>query len=267
MKFLNADHPVARPDGLRAWFGFVTAAPLRVLMLDFDGTLAPFTVDRLKTALYPGVGERLVRLAGRPRQRLIIVSGRTIADLRLLLPMNPHPECWGSHGWEHLAAGSDTPELHPMEDRHREGLDRAQKAASEEGWSDRIETKPASVALHWRGLSAVDREALERAAERRWGPIAAAADIGLHHFDGGLELRVPGRDKASVVETVLADIPQDAAVAYLGDDLTDEDAFRALDRQGFARPCPRGAEAHARRPVAPAPRRADRFSRSLDRRD
>jgi trehalose 6-phosphate phosphatase len=233
MKALHPTHPLARADGLNLWFRTVAASPLRVLMLDFDGTLAPFTVDRLKSALYPGVHERLARLADAPDHRLIVVSGRTIADLRQLLGMKPHPECWGSHGWEWLAPDCDEPVLHSPGPAQLDALDRAYDLARREGWERLIEIKPTSVALHWRGMSPEDRTALEDAGEALWSPLAAEAGIDLHRFDGGLELRVPGRDKGTVVDAVLADVPENGAVAYLGDDLTDEDAFRALDGRGL----------------------------------
>jgi len=49
---------------------------------------------------------------------------------------------------------------------------------------------------------------------------------------GGLELRVVGIDKGRAVDQILAGSPPEAAAAYLGDDLTDEDAFAALSGRG-----------------------------------
>jgi trehalose-6-phosphatase len=46
-----------------------------VLMLDYDGTLAPFVADRLSAKVYAGVAERLIRLAGVRGIRLAILSG------------------------------------------------------------------------------------------------------------------------------------------------------------------------------------------------
>jgi trehalose-phosphatase len=65
-------------------------------------------------------------------------------------------------------------------------------------------------------------------------------------FDGGVELRVPGRDKGTVVNAVLDEIAGTVAAAYLGDDQTDEDAFRALGDRGLkvlVRPEMRASEA------------------------
>ena len=52
-------------------------------------------------------------------------------------------------------------------------------------------------------------------------------------FDGGVEIRVRGRDKGSAVRAILEECGSNAAVAYLGDDFTDEDAFHALRGRGL----------------------------------
>ena len=56
------------------------AAPRSVLMLDYDGTLAPFHVDRFEATPYPGVDERLVTLSTIPQVRLVLVSGRSAGE-------------------------------------------------------------------------------------------------------------------------------------------------------------------------------------------
>jgi trehalose-phosphatase len=61
-------------------------------------------------------------------------------------------------------------------------------------------------------------------------------------------MRARGRDKGDAVREVLAGRPEGAACAYLGDDLTDEDAFAALDGRGLGvlvSHVPRGTRAHA----------------------
>jgi hypothetical protein len=61
-------------------------------------------------------------------------------------------------------------------------------------------------------------------------------------FDGGLELRAPGKNKGDAVSAILAESGPDFAAAYLGDDQTDENAFRAIKGRGLSilvRPEPR----------------------------
>ena len=55
-------------------------------MLDYDGTLAPFHINRFAATPYPGVEDRLATLSGLSRVRLVLVSGRSARELRDLLP-------------------------------------------------------------------------------------------------------------------------------------------------------------------------------------
>ena len=56
----------------------------------------------------------------------------------------------------------------------------------------------------------------------------------LLEFDGGVEMRMPDLDKGDAVRTVLQEVGPGVPTAYLGDDLTDEQAFRALGDRGLS---------------------------------
>ena len=71
-----------------------------LLCLDYDGTLAPFTIHRDKAFPYPGVVDSINELQI-PTLQTVIISGRSIDDLIPLLDgIDPLPQIWGSHGWE-----------------------------------------------------------------------------------------------------------------------------------------------------------------------
>ena len=205
----------------------IAAAPLRVLMLDYDGTLAPFRVERDQAVPYPGVRERVQALLEGERSRVVIVTGRALGEIDALLGVEPPPELWASHGWGHRGNGGEVQRF-PLPEAAARGLDLARRSIKEQGLEAASESKPASIALHWRGEPAEIAEERERAARRAWAPIAEGHGLQLHPFDGGIELRAPGRDKGAAVREVLSSAPPETAAAYLGDDLTDEDAFRAL---------------------------------------
>jgi trehalose 6-phosphate phosphatase len=80
----------------------VSSAPQRALLLDYDGTLAPFRVERDQAVPYPGVLGLVSAIIAAPRMRVVVISGRWTQDLLPLLPIEPRPEIWGSHGWERL---------------------------------------------------------------------------------------------------------------------------------------------------------------------
>ena len=217
---------------LRAFFDRVRRAADRMLLLDYDGTLAPFTVDRTRAVPYPSVKALLPELFHLPNSRTIIISGRAVADLAGLVGVQPLPEIWGSHGWEHLSADG-TYSLTSLDRSTRAVLRRAGEFLDLLNLPNLREDKPVSVAAHWRGLPTAEADSIQRQIRDAWTSLLGEAQLELHSFDGGLELRAKGRNKGSVVTEILAGHAADAAVAYLGDDLTDEDAFGALADKGL----------------------------------
>jgi trehalose-phosphatase len=68
----------------------------------------------------------------------------------------------------------------------------------------------------------------------QWSSLAEHPGLKLLHFEGGLELRITHPDKGDAVATVLKGLDENIPVAFLGDDLTDEDAFRKLSGRGLS---------------------------------
>ncbi|MEE9285799.1 MAG: trehalose-phosphatase [Dehalococcoidia bacterium] len=221
---------LAAPD--ETFYRSLETARARVLMLDYDGTLAPFREVRTEAVPYAGVREALLSILQGGGTKVVVVSGRALSDLVPLLGIVPLPEIWAAHGWERRTQDGRE-ELFPLSEAARGGLADAIGAAQRAGLETHCEVKPASVALHWRGLSPVEAEAARGKGAALWGAIAAASGLYLVDFDGGMELRVLGRDKGTAVRAILAESPPGAVAAYLGDDVTDEDAFRALPPNGL----------------------------------
>ncbi len=226
MKLLNPDM------NMDAFFSGLNSASERILLLDYDGTLAPFTEDPAEALPYPGVRDVLDILMEVEGQRVIIVTGRWIKSLEPLLDLRGKPEIWGSHGLERL-----TPEgfyeVATIGEEALEGLVAADEWVESAGFSGRVERKPGSVALHWRGLDEALRRGIEDAVRSKWDLMAQAWNLQLKEFDGGIELRAPGRNKGDAVRTVCRELSRGAQLAYFGDDFTDEDAFQALKGRGL----------------------------------
>ncbi|MBN1102718.1 MAG: hypothetical protein JXL84_04800, partial [Deltaproteobacteria bacterium] len=74
----------------------------RALLLDYDGTLAPFHSDPSRAFPYSGVPEMLNRIMSSGKTRVVVISGRWTKDLLPLLALRRQPEIWGSHGLERL---------------------------------------------------------------------------------------------------------------------------------------------------------------------
>jgi trehalose-phosphatase len=211
----------------------LTKASQKALLLDYDGTLAPFQVDPKIAYPYPGVTDLLKKILQCGDTRLVIITGRWIKDLMPLLKLERQPEVWGSHGLERLKEDGSY-EIAPMDEEVLKGLVVADEWIESMGLSDRCENKPGCLAIHWRGLSEDDINHIKKQVSPRWSLISDSWGLRLEEFDGGLELRVPGMNKGVAVRTILEEMDKDFVAAYLGDDLTDEDAFTAIKGKGIS---------------------------------
>ena len=73
-----------------------------LLLLDYDGTLAPFRTDRFKARPWKGVRELLAEIQAQGRSRMVAITGRPAAEIAPLLRLDPPLEVWGLHGAERL---------------------------------------------------------------------------------------------------------------------------------------------------------------------
>jgi trehalose-phosphatase len=95
------------------------------------------------------------------------------------------------------------------------------------------EFKTGSIAVHWRGLSRAAVEEVGVRALLGWRSIAERGGLELLEFDGGIEIRVPRAHKGDVVRFLVEEEGDGVPSAYLGDDNTDETAFRAIRDRGL----------------------------------
>lgn len=214
------------------WFRTLARASQAVLLLDYDGTLAPFTVERDQAAPYPGVSAALQEIIDRTQTRVVIISGRQAPEVVSLLGVDPPPEIFGLYGLQRLRADGGIDEL-PFDPLLAEALVEAERWLDYQGLRDLAEFKPGSIALHWRGLSQNRVTEVRERALLGWRPIAEGRGLALEPFDGGLEIRRKDCNKGDAVRAVLADVEEEIPAAYLGDDSADEQAFLAMRGRGL----------------------------------
>jgi trehalose-phosphatase len=200
-------------------------------MLDYDGTLAPFNPDRSHAFPYPEVPPLLREIMDKGTQ-VVLVTGRPSRELVLLCGLYPHPEIWGSHGLERLTSEGEY-SVKPIDPAQESALLATAADLRALGLEPNMEMKPGGIAVHWRGLDQSEAEKIQKQVVRLWEPLVTAHSLKLLEFDGGIELRVTGTDKGYAVNSILKQHGENAAVAYLGDDQTDEDAFLALKNRGL----------------------------------
>jgi trehalose 6-phosphate phosphatase len=196
----------------------VTHRPL-LLASDYDGVLARLRDDPAAAVPEPGVGDLLARLAAVDEVTVALVSGRGVADLQATSGFTGPFRWIGSHGAEF--DGPLTGDLAVRRDALAADLAPLVDAVP----GARLEVKPASVAVHVRPVA--DRDAAARLlADAAAGP-GAASDLTAKPGKDVLELAVTDADKGSALARLRGELGAQA-VLYLGDDVTDEDGFRAL---------------------------------------
>jgi trehalose 6-phosphate phosphatase len=219
------------------------------VFLDYDGTLTPI-VDRPEDAwLAPAMRERVARLAA--RLPVAVVSGRDLADVR------------GRVGLEGITyAGSHGLDIDGPGGRRDAGPAAAAAVARATAVLRRrvgsvagvvIEPKRFGVSVHYRLVDPAAVPALVDAVDQ---VVREAA--GLRRRDGKMVLEVQPDvpwDKGRAVQSLVTLLGGRRAVhaLYLGDDRTDEDAFRALRSGGtgivvWSAPRPTAARYHLRDP-------------------
>lgn len=199
----------------------VASAPILLVACDLDGTLAPIVPHPREAKMDRLAEAALLRLSRMQHTGTALVSGRARSDLRERWPHGGDLHLIGSHGGEGLAAH---PPLSPALSETLSAL-RAQIARACDGvagaWA---EAKPLGVAVHYRQAEAVAAAELCRVLRT----IAAPFD-GVKVIDGKkvLEFVVGGGNKGLALQA-LRHRAGATSVVFIGDDVTDEDAFGVL---------------------------------------
>ncbi|MBM7505133.1 trehalose 6-phosphate synthase/phosphatase [Agromyces aurantiacus] len=229
LETLTGAGPIAPgvPDPVRAAIARLAEVPRLLVALDFDGTLAPI-VDRPDEARATDRARAAIeRLADSDDTRVALISGRALESLKDVAAPPVAALLSGSHGVElQLDGGGVTLDLRETEltrlDRLIEIVEDA-ASTSEGAW---VERKPAGIALHTRRLGASAGAALQRVARER--VEAALPGLATRSGKNVLEFAVRASDKGEALTRLRQHSGADA-VLYVGDDVTDEDAFATLE--------------------------------------
>jgi trehalose 6-phosphate phosphatase len=235
------------------------------VFLDYDGTLSRIAPTPAQAVPLPGTAELLRSLVAAPRVQVAIVSGRTIANVLHVLDV-PGLYYVGVHGAEvRLPDGeSEAVEATATVRSVLPGILRRlrERIADRPGvW---LEEKGAVVACHYRLAAPADAAAAARAVSdlayeyrRRGAPIEFMSGHAV------AEIRPAYVSKGKTVCTLLATHGRGALSIYIGDDQTDEDAFRQLPANAITvRVGPPGEPTQARYRVE-TPDDVQRFLRAV----
>ena len=201
------------------------------VFLDYDGTLTPIVSHPEDAWLSDSMQQTLRSLAA--RVPVAILSGRDLDDVRGRVLVDGIVYA-GSHGFDIAGAGglrrelgaAYLPVLDTAETELREALDEIPGA--------QLERKHFSVAAHYRNVNENDAFRVAQAAD-----AVAARHRELRRMDGKKVYELlPDIDwnKGNAVLWLLETLGlegRNALPIYIGDDRTDEDAFRALEQRGI----------------------------------
>jgi trehalose 6-phosphate phosphatase len=217
-----------------------------LLLLDYDGTLVEIAPRPELARPTQELVQVLARLASLPGLALVVVSGRSLTDLREFLPIRGL-NYLGSHGAEGLIDGE--PWTLKVDPGSREAQDELKRQvigqlADLSGWW--LETKPLGFALHYR-QAGPQEEAKVMSVLESW--LAQMDPAGPHQILRGkkvVEILPRGVSKgAAIQELRLFPGFSEYFPVYLGDDVTDESAFQVLQGRGLTIKVGAGATAAA----------------------
>jgi trehalose 6-phosphate phosphatase len=220
------------------------------LFLDYDGTLTPI-VDRPEEATLLEDMRRILGEAARVMP-VAVISGRDLADVRRMVNI-PEIVYAGSHGFEIQGQGLDLelPEgVDALDELEQAARILASKLAPIPG--ARLERKRFALAVHYRQVAAGDRAQVKTAVESIRSQCPGLRLTGgkkIHELRPEIDW-----DKGHAIRWLLAELNldgPDVLPIYIGDDETDEDAFRALHGRGLGilvadRPRPSAADYRVR---------------------
>lgn len=200
----------------------LATAPTLLVASDYDGTLSPIVDDPAKAVPDRESVVALRALAQLPGTHVAVISGRSLADLAVLLGEPDGVYLVGSHGSEFDVGFADALPPEAVELRKKVQAELESIAGDRRGFQ--IETKPASVAFHYRNADPdIAGPAVKQVED---GP---ATWEGVHVKRGKmvLELGVVSTNKGDAIETLRKRLSCGTAL-FIGDDVTDEDAFDRL---------------------------------------
>ena len=228
----RADLPTATEAELAELFGSRRPA----IFLDYDGVLTPIVSQPDLALISPDMRSAVRRLA--EVTTVAVVSGRDLEDVRSKVGVEGIHYA-GSHGFD--IVGPDgrpaAPELEELFDPYLEPLaDATETVEHELSHLDGVlvERKRFASAIHYRNVDrarVADVEGAVRDAASRFPNLAVTSGKEIFEFRPDLDWD-KGRAVEWLIDQIGIDVERQIPV-YLGDDVTDEDAFRALRATGL----------------------------------
>ncbi|MEA3328717.1 MAG: trehalose-phosphatase [Candidatus Omnitrophota bacterium] len=208
-----------------------------ILLTDYDGTLTPIVKHPGEAALSRNTKNLLRSISKKRRVKLGVLSGRSISDIKKLVGLK-NIIYSGNHGFEIETKRKLF--LHPHAKKARPALKQIYHSLSRRFSGDRqviIEDKRATVALHYRLAKGPKKvRQLKKIFRDITRPYVKDKKVRLKYGKKVLEAWPFSRvDKGWALKWIMNKLAvRKTLMIYLGDDRTDEDAFKAMGRRGIS---------------------------------
>jgi trehalose 6-phosphate synthase/phosphatase len=213
----------------------------RCVLLDYDGTLVPFSRIPSEASPDNAVKELLMRLSSDPKNHVVIISGRDIASLDRWLGEYPITLV-AEHGASFKKRGGAWQQMVSVSDLWKDEIRRIMQRFVLRCAGSFIEEKTNTIAWHYRNTQA--GLGFSRSRELLNNLSQLIQNTTLQVIDGNkvVEVRISGFDKGATALKIIGEMDPDF-VLCMGDDTTDEDMFKALEGEAYTIKVNNGASA------------------------
>jgi trehalose-phosphatase len=208
-----------------------------LLLFDYDGTLTPIVSRPCDAVLDNEMRDLLMRLSKEERFNIGIVSGRKLSDVKSLVKIKGIYYA-GNHGLELI--GPDIRFMHPDFVRFKPHIKKIKRQLERRLSHIKgviVEDKTITLSLHYRMSKANDVSMIKSVFKEITSPFLKTKKIRITKGKKVLEVRPPIKwDKGKALRLVekLTKKSGNALTIYIGDDVTDEDAFKVLKKRGIS---------------------------------
>lgn len=209
-----------------------------VLFLDYDGTLTPI-VERPEMAnLLPSNRKRLEALSKLKNVKIVIISGRALKDVKRRVGVSGLTYA-GNHGLEF-----EGPKIHRIHSAAKafRRLAKSIKSRLQRAYAFMpeilVENKTYTLSVHYRRVSEGKIAAAKMILLKEIGTYLEKSQAALTEGKKVWEIRPPtlwnkGKTVLFILKKMRVSIKKPLVPIYIGDDRTDESAFRALRQRGI----------------------------------
>ena len=214
-----------RPEITSVFFDQIRKNGKSILIFNYEGPPTPYAINKNRNLAILTPAEKLEKMISLGCE-VVVMSHLPVLNTKDLMGLRSPLEIWGASGVE-LLTTDGTIKTTDVDFNQAEGLHRAKQQAKNFITPDRITVRSSSLEVSWKDLDKSEITELKQQLEDAWKGLDTKFNLKSVVFEDGIELVARGFDKGSLVKRIL-DLHPSSPSCYLGNDSSDEEAFRAL---------------------------------------